>query len=87
MTPLADSPFVVAMRSALANRLAATTLVEQHEAEQFIAGILNAHRRGEDVSQFIPRDQPEPFDAKMRAAGPDQDAPESLFATPFEEVE
>lgn len=75
---MADSPFVTALSSALANRLAATTLVEKHEAEAFIAGILQAYQRGEDVSQFIPREQPAPFDAKMAQAGADPDEPEAL---------
>ena len=63
------TPFVRAMTAAAENRRAAHTLIEIAEADQFTAAILRANARGEDVSQFIPKAEPEPFDAKMAQAG------------------
>lgn len=63
------TPFITAMTAALAHRLEATTLMEKHAAEDWIAAIIRAQYAGEDVSQFIPRVEPEPFDARMAQAG------------------
>jgi hypothetical protein len=61
------------MTAALENRLKATTLAEKREATEWLDAIWAAHRRGEDVSQFIPQPETEPFDAKLAAANDAKD--------------
>ena len=46
--------FQRAMDAAFEARLAATTLSEKREIEEWMSAIMRAHARGEDVTQFIP---------------------------------
>lgn len=98
-TSPADSPFVRAMKAALANRGEAKTSAEREEADQFLRAIMEANRRGQDVSVFIPREtlrSVQPLDARAHlgdgdsaarevGAPPALTAEDKLFEVPFEE--